>query len=206
MALNVTTKALAITLIAVAITRSLISVESLFHVLWQVHAINKKQVTHMIFLTKKLILIPAALMLVMAIAIPAFALNGMAATSAPYEQQVLQARYDMTSANVGFITGVMADAVSLIPQASNLQAPADKLNSDLATLQGYVSSVDNAGFNSYIQNTIIPIRTPPSPPSRTTGSSGNHGTLPLRKRLRWLRITRPGRRPTTPRSTMPGSS
>jgi hypothetical protein len=93
-----------------------------------------------------------AVLLMAAMAAPSFAQDANA-----YEQQILQARYDSVSARVGFTTGVMADIVSLIPQASDLLDPQiEKLNSDLATLSGYVAAVDNNGFNSYVCGTINP--------------------------------------------------
>jgi len=157
MKMDMITRALAMTLLAVAITRSLISVSSLFNVLWHLNAFrNVQEVKHMTMGIKKLGIITAATLIVLTIAIPAFMVSGMAATPNAYDQQILQARYDMTSANIGFVTGVMNDTVSLVPQASNLQAPADKLNSDLTTLKGYVSSDDRDGFSSYVKNTIVP--------------------------------------------------
>jgi|GEM_PF-4239903 len=157
MKMDMITRALAITLLAVAITRSLISVSSLFNVLWHLNAFrNVQEVKHMTIGIRKLGIISAATLFVLAIAIPVFVVSGIAATPNAYDQQILQSRYDMTSANIGFVTGVMTDTVSLVPQASNLQQPADKLNSDLATLQGYVSSDDRDGFNNYVKNTITP--------------------------------------------------
>jgi hypothetical protein len=150
-------RALVITLLAVAISRTLISFYSLMNVLWHCYAfltINKGD--NMTIGIKKPGMALSALIFVAAIAISASAYVGTAATPGPVDQQILQARYDITSANVGFVTGAMADVASLVPQASNLQAPAARLNSDLGTLQGYVTSVDDSGFNSYIQNTIIP--------------------------------------------------
>jgi hypothetical protein len=91
-----------------------------------------------------------ALLMIAATSIPS-----MAATANPYELQILQARYDSVSARVGFTTGVMADFVSLVPQAADLlNPPADKLNADLATLSTYVSSGDPAGFTSFVTGTI----------------------------------------------------
>lgn len=96
----------------------------------------------------------AAALLILVTAAPAFAQQALAASANPYEQQILQARYDFVSARVGFMTGVMSDTASLVPQASNLQAPADKLNSDLTTLNGYVQANDKEGFNAYIKGTL----------------------------------------------------
>jgi hypothetical protein len=55
---------------------------------------------------------------------------------------------------VGFTTGVMADIVSLVPQASGLNTNIGQLNADLSTLGGFVSAVDASGFNSYVSGTI----------------------------------------------------
>jgi hypothetical protein len=71
-------------------------------------------------------------------------------------QQLLQLRYDSVSARAGFTTGVMADIVSLVPQASDLNAHIDALNADLTTLEGYVSAGDEAGFASFVSGTINP--------------------------------------------------
>lgn len=92
-----------------------------------------------------------AVLLIAAVAAPSFA-----APASPYEQQVLQVRYDMVSARVGFTTGVMADVVSLVPQASDLGAHIEKLNADLATLNGYVTANDRQGFNGFVCGTIQP--------------------------------------------------
>jgi hypothetical protein len=88
--------------------------------------------------------------------IAAFTIPSLAAPANPNEQQLLQARYDSVNARVGFTTGVMADIVSLVPQASDLNANIDKLNADLSTLGGYVSAVDTSGFNSFVTGTINP--------------------------------------------------
>ena len=72
------------------------------------------------------------------------------------DQQVLQLRYESVSARVGFSTGVMSDIISLVPQASGLNSNIDKLNADLATLGGYVSAGDAAGFGGFVSGTINP--------------------------------------------------
>jgi hypothetical protein len=101
---------------------------------------------------KKLgIMIAMAVLLVAAVAIPSFAREASA-----NDQQVLQLRYDSVSARVGFTTGVMADLVSLVPQASDLNTHIDRLNVDLSTLSGYVSAGDASGFNSFVSGTINP--------------------------------------------------
>ncbi len=104
---------------------------------------------------KKLGILTVA-MLMIVVAISAFASMASASTASPNDQQDLQARYDLVNAHVGFMTGVMSDIVSLVPQATNLQAPSDKLNSDMSTLQGFVSSSDKDGFSNYVKSTIQP--------------------------------------------------
>lgn len=153
-----TIKLLAIMIVTAAIVRSLISIESLLRMLmWQLHTLQLiEQVNKMTYEMKKFGISVMAVLFVLALAVPALALSASAASANPYDQQILQARYDLVSANIGFMTGVMSDTVSLVPQASNLQAPADKLNGDLSTLQGYVSSSDNTGFSNYVKNTITP--------------------------------------------------
>lgn len=84
-----------------------------------------------------------------AIAVPSFA-----APASTYDQQILQIRYDTVSARVGFTTGVMTDIVSLVPQASDLNDQAGKLNADLSALNGYVSANDQKGFNTCVSGTI----------------------------------------------------
>jgi hypothetical protein len=91
-----------------------------------------------------------------ALMIAAFTVPSLTATANPYEQQVLQTRYDSVNARVGLTAGVMADIVSLVPQASDLNAHVDKLNADLATLDGYVAAVDVSGFNSFVSGTVNP--------------------------------------------------
>lgn len=92
----------------------------------------------------------------LAVAMLAIAMAPQAAAAGSYEQQRLQIRYDLTAAHVEFMTGVMTDTVSLIPQASALNAHVSKLNGDLTQLQGYVSASDVSGFNAYMQGTLQP--------------------------------------------------
>jgi hypothetical protein len=99
------------------------------------------------------IIIATAVLLMAAMAIPASAQQTDANT---YDQQVLQLRYDSVSARAGFSTGVMTDIVSLVPNASDLNAHIDKLNADLSTLSGYVSAGDSNGFTSFVSGTINP--------------------------------------------------
>ena len=86
--------------------------------------------------------------------IAAFSIPSLAAPASPDAQQLLQARYDSVSARAGFTAGVMADIVSLVPQASDLNTNIDKLNADMSMLSGYVSAVDASGFNSFVSGTI----------------------------------------------------
>jgi len=104
---------------------------------------------------KKAYVTAAALLFVMMLAIPAVAMN-VSAASTSYDQQVLQARYDLVSARVSFATGVYTDTMALVTNASDLQAHVNKLNGDLPTLKGYASSGDRSGFNSYLTGTIQP--------------------------------------------------
>ncbi|HUL61669.1 MAG TPA: hypothetical protein VLT35_01295 [Methanocella sp.] len=103
---------------------------------------------------KNLVLIFAtAALLMAALAMPAAAQQ---ADTKAYDQQVLQLRYESVSARVGFTTGVMADVVSLVPNASDLNAHIDRLNADLSTLSGYVAAGDPSGFSSFVSGTIDP--------------------------------------------------
>lgn len=86
--------------------------------------------------------------------IAAFSIPSLAAPANSAEQQLLQARYDSVSARVGFTAGVMADIVSLVPQASDLDTNIQQLNADLSTLGGFVSAVDASGFNSFVSGTV----------------------------------------------------
>lgn len=154
---NSINRTLALALLALAICRSVISFNSLMDVLWHCYAFLKvKEGNYVTIGTKKWGIVAVIMIFISIVAISASTLSVMAATPGTYDQQILQARYDITSANVGFVTGAMSDVASQVPQASNLQAPAEKLSSDLTTLQGYVTSVDDSGFNSYVKNTIIP--------------------------------------------------
>ncbi len=103
---------------------------------------------------RKPVIMAAATLLLLALAIPVLTTGAIAGS--PYEQQVLQARYDMVSARVSFASGVLADTASLIANASGLTAHVDKLNGDLNTLKGYVNANDRDGFNGYISGTIQP--------------------------------------------------
>lgn len=106
---------------------------------------------------KKAGLTTAALLLVMVLALPALAMSASAASAtSPYQQQVLQARYDLVSARVNFAAGLFTDTATLVTNASDLAAHADKLNGDLGTLKGYVSSNDKSGFDSYLSGTVRP--------------------------------------------------
>jgi hypothetical protein len=103
---------------------------------------------------KRLGITAAATLLLMAIAIPMITMNGFAAN--PYDQQILQARYDMAGARVNFAAGVLTDTATLVANASDLNTHVDKLNGDLSTLKGYVNSNDKNGFDSYLSGTVRP--------------------------------------------------
>jgi hypothetical protein len=103
---------------------------------------------------KRPVIAAAATLFLLAIAIPAFTACGLA--ESPYEQQILQARYDMVNARVGFAAGVLSDTSSLVVNASDLNAHVDKLNGDLNTLKGFVNSNDRSGFDSFVSGTIQP--------------------------------------------------
>lgn len=91
--------------------------------------------------------------LAMAVLVPATSLAASAQKDA-YEGQLLQIRYSEVSAHVDFVTGVLSDTVSLVPQASDLNAWTSKLSADLSTLQGYANSQDRDGFNNYAKDTV----------------------------------------------------
>lgn len=112
-----------------------------------------KQVCNMITIKKFGFVVAAALMIVVAIA-PTFALPASAASANPYDQQILQARYDYVSARVGFMTGVLSDTASLVANASDLNTNVRALDNDLDTLKGYVNANDKAGFDNCVKATI----------------------------------------------------
>jgi hypothetical protein len=150
---------LAIALATTAIVRSYLSIVSLYHALSLVlltSGSTTREVYQYMFNNTKKILILTVAMLMIVVAIPTFASTASAAAAGPNDQQILQARYDLVNAHIGFMTGVMGDIVSLVPQATNLQAPSDKLNSDMTTLQGFVSSADQSGFSNFVKNTVQP--------------------------------------------------
>lgn len=95
-----------------------------------------------------------ATLFVLMLAVPALTMSGRAAS--PYEQQILQARYDFVSARVNFAAGVFTDTAARVANASDLNAHADELNADLSALHNYVSSNDKNGFDSYLSGTIRP--------------------------------------------------
>lgn len=95
-------------------------------------------------------------LLLLALAAPLLSVSGLAADASPYEQQWLQARYGLVSARVNFMAGVLTDTVSLVPNASDLAAHADRLSGDLGVLKGYVDANDRGGFNAYVSETIHP--------------------------------------------------
>lgn len=107
---------------------------------------------------KRTVITAAATLFILAIAIPVFTTSGLAAS--PYDQQILQARYDLASARVNFATGVLTDTSTLVASASDLIAHVDELNCDLSTLKGYVDGYvdanDKNGFDSYVSGTIQP--------------------------------------------------
>ena len=147
---------LGMAILAAAVTRTWLSLNMLIHVLWQWHTLRSRKVCYMTMDMRRMGITATAMLFVLALAIPAFTMNGFAASSSPYQQQVLQARYDMVSARVNFVTGVLSDTASLVTNASDLNGHVDKLNGDLNTLKGYVGSNDNNGFNSYLTGTIQP--------------------------------------------------
>lgn len=107
---------------------------------------------------KRTVITAAATLFILAIAIPVFTTSGLVAS--PYDQQILQARYDLASARVNFATGVLTDTSTLVASASDLIAHVDELNCDLSTLKGYVDGYvdanDKNGFDSYVSGTIQP--------------------------------------------------
>ncbi|HTX44578.1 MAG TPA: hypothetical protein VMC61_07575, partial [Methanocella sp.] len=154
-------EALGMALLAAAFTRSGPSISLLAHVIWQLghdlwqwHALKPREVRNMTMDIKKLGRPAAATLILLALALPLFTMSGLAEN--PYQQQILQARYDLVRARVNFVTGVLSDTSSLVANASDLNAHVDKLNRDLNALKGYVSSNDNNGFNSYLTGTIQP--------------------------------------------------
>ena len=97
-----------------------------------------------------------AMLLVLAVIVPTFAMTASAASASTSDPQVLQLRYDNVNAHATFTNGYMGDIMSMVPQASDLQTQVNTITSDLQTLDGYVSSNDNDGFNSYVKNTMTP--------------------------------------------------
>lgn len=157
--INRTIITLAIALATTAIVRSYLSIVSLYHALSLVlltsGSTTREVYQYMINGVKKLGILTVA-MLMIVVTISVFASTASASAASPNDQQALQARYDAVNARVGLMTGVMSDIVSLVPQATNLQAPSDKLNSDMTTLQGFVSSSDKDGFSNYVKSTVQP--------------------------------------------------
>ena len=150
---------LGIALATTAIVRSYLSMISLYHALSLASSTSGstiREVCQYMFNSAKKILIIMVATLMIVVAISAFASTASAATANPNDQPILQARYDQVSAHIGFVTGVMGDIISLVPQATNLQAPSDKLHVDMVTLQGFVSSSDKTGFSSFVTGTIQP--------------------------------------------------
>jgi hypothetical protein len=156
MEIDQTIKALGIALLAAALTRSGMSINILAQMLWQWHALKPTEVRNMTMDMTKMGRTAAAALFLLALAMPLFTMSGLAASSSPYEQQILQARYDMVSARVSFATGVLTDTSTLVANASDLNAHVDKLNGDLNTLKGYVNSNDKGGFDGYVSGTIQP--------------------------------------------------
>jgi len=100
--------------------------------------------------------VSVAALMVAAVLASALALPASAASPTEKDTQILQLRYDVVNARIAFLTGYMEDMMALVPQASDLKRHVDELNSDMATLQGYVSSNDNTGFNDFVRGTITP--------------------------------------------------
>ncbi|HTY90488.1 MAG TPA: hypothetical protein VMC84_04865 [Methanocella sp.] len=104
---------------------------------------------------KRVSITATAVLFAMMLAIPALAMSASAASTG-YDQQLLQARYDLVSARVNFATGVYADTATLVANASDLNVHVTRLNSDLGTLKGYASSGGRSGFNSFLTGTVQP--------------------------------------------------
>jgi hypothetical protein len=103
---------------------------------------------------KRPVIAAVATLFILALAIPAFSAGALAGST--YEQQILQARYDLVSARVNFATGVLTDTATLVVNASDLMAHVDVLNGDLDALRRYVDANDKSGFESYLSGTIRP--------------------------------------------------
>src|SRR5208337_3207302 len=100
--------------------------------------------------------IAAAILILAVLIIPTLATQAGATSAQQSDQQVLTLRYDLVNAHATFVTGYMGDIATLVPQASDLQAQVSIINSDMTSLNGYVSSNDNTGFNNYIKTTLTP--------------------------------------------------
>lgn len=151
--------ALAIALVTTTIVRSYLSIISLYHALSLVSLTSgstTREVYQYMYNSVKKLGIMTVAMLMIIVAVSAFATTASASSASPNGQQALQARYDLVNAHIGFVTGVMSDIISLVPQATNLRAPSDKLNLDMSSLRGFVSSSDKDGFNNYVKSTIQP--------------------------------------------------
>ncbi|HMK45559.1 MAG TPA: hypothetical protein VK436_02935 [Methanocella sp.] len=101
------------------------------------------------------IVVLAAVLFVMAVTQP---MSAFAATQQVHDNhQTLQVRYDGVVARVDFMSGVISDTASLVPQASaNLNSHINILNSDLNTLNAYAAASNSTDFNSFIRDTLSP--------------------------------------------------
>jgi len=125
---------LAIALATTAIVRSYLSIISLYHALILVLLTSGSTTREIYQFTvnsvKKLLILSVA-MLMIAVAIPAFALAASTVAACVNGQQVLHAGYGPAIAHAGPVTGVMGNIALLVPQATNLRMPAGKLHHDV---------------------------------------------------------------------------
>lgn len=156
--LSGTVFALALTVMAAIVVRSLLSFVSLFHVLSLIltSRTNTEKVFSNMTMNMKKICFTAVTLLMIALLVPTLAVQAGATSAQPSDQQVLTLRYDLVNAHATFVTGYMNDIVTLVPRASDLSAQVSAINSDMNSLNGYVSSNDNSGFNNYIKTTLTP--------------------------------------------------
>jgi hypothetical protein len=97
-----------------------------------------------------------AMLIASTVVMSTFAMSASATSASLSDPQVLQLRYDNVNAHATFVNGYMGDVMQMVPQASDLQTQVNTISSDVATLNGFVSSNDASGFNSYITGTITP--------------------------------------------------
>jgi hypothetical protein len=100
------------------------------------------------------VILAITIIMLASIAVPAFAdsTDGEQANGVPS----LAVRYAVVESKIDLTIGTIEAITDLIPEASDLNEYAVKLNNDLNTLQTYVTANDTTGFNAYIRSTIQP--------------------------------------------------